>query len=166
MRHVQTTWLCWHPSPQHSSARASPWTEEPQEPRDTWASTPLPSKLQHHTTAHHLCLLIGASPVPCQTPLTHGHIHPPGTTLQTACTAQGKPASTCMPQGTPHAPRPRGCWCARYFHGQAGHLRRGSKGCLEPRDKQGSTLQRFQVLGIQDNCPVPGCGFAQKKTEQ
>lgn len=95
----------------------------------------------------------------------HGHIHPPGIALEPACTSQGKPASAHRPQGTPHTPQPKGCGCARYSQGQAGHLGRGSKGGLEHSYKQGSVLQCSQALGIWDNCPALGCGFAQEKTK-
>lgn len=104
---AHAAWLCWHPSPQHSSASAALQTEKPQEPSGTLApSMPLPSKLQHHTTACHLCPLRGVLPAPCQTPQPHP---PPPTSLwdQPAPLRGSQPAHAG--HGAPYVlPSPRG----------------------------------------------------------
>lgn len=158
------------PAPQPSAqlCQRCPRTEETQEPRGTLApSVPLPSKLQHHTTACHLHSLRGALPVPCQTPCPHSHIHPHSIALGPACAAQGKAASTCSPRGTPHAPQPKGCGWARYCPGGRQDTWEGAdrEGWI-PETSGGSPLQHSQALGIRDNCPALGCGFAQEKTKR
>lgn len=92
--------------------------------------------------------------------------HPlPSTALGSICTTQE--ASQHM-QATRHptCSPAQGVWVCQVLLGQAGHLERGSEGGLERRHKQGSALQRSQALGTWDNCPAPGCGFAQEKTKQ
>lgn len=150
-------WLCQHPSPQHSPASAVPPTGE-----------------SSCTPCHLSC---GITPQPVTS--TCSERQPQGPAKPHTTMTTPTPPAWLWDQPAPlwghqpahaahrasHSSHPEGCGGARYSWGQAGHLGSNNEGVLEHRDEQGSALQHSQTLGIGDNCPAPGCRFAQEKTK-
>lgn len=138
-------WLCQHPSPQHSPARAVPSTGIPVHP--------LPLELCHHTTDCHLHSLHQGSVRP--------HIHPTACLGDQPAALWGyQPVPAALP--TPPSSPSQGLWQCKVLPGTG---RNNSEGVQEHRDKQGSALQHSQRLGTGDNCPALECRFAQEKNK-
>ena len=119
---ARAAWLCWHPSPQHSSASPAPAQVSPRSQGALW---PLPSKLQYHTTAQHCCPLRGALPAPCQTP------HPQPAPQhrfgnQPELPRGGQPAHTG--HGAPRCPPAQGGGVRQVLPGAGGTPGKGQRG--------------------------------------